>query len=139
MTKKPWRQAAQERCEAATEGPWYTVEPPWRGKLFGDYCQTYVVAGDPDPHKGAGVIDSILIDDCIEEEYPDLLAQSDSDLGFCAHARTDLPRALDLLDECEPLIRQLADEPCRKSSAVKPEDCGECPVCQAQKILARLA
>src|SRR5262245_7657798 len=77
-------------CETATPGPWYTVELPWRAQG----CGTYVVAGNPDPHVGRPVLDSIEIDEWdAEEEGPDY-SQSDSDLAFAAAARTGWPAAI---------------------------------------------
>ncbi len=79
-------------CGAATEGPWYMVELPRRTHYQGEYLPPYVVAGNRDPHLGKPVIDAVEIDDCTEEEYNELLDQSDADLKFCCSARTQLPR-----------------------------------------------
>lgn len=40
-------------AEKATPGPWHTVESPW----LPANCETYIVAGNPDPHVGRIVCD----------------------------------------------------------------------------------
>lgn len=86
-------------CNAATDGPWFTVESPWRASHYNkdtglhEAIGTYVVAGSPDPHAGTPVVDSIEIDKWPADEGPDY-SQSDTDLAFCASARTDLPACI---------------------------------------------
>jgi hypothetical protein len=74
--------AARERCEAATDGPWWVG-----GKGGGIECADYYVAHHVDPE----------------------------DAAFMAHARTDLPEALDLLERCRVLLGDIDatdDRPC---------------------------
>ena len=76
--------------EAATEGPWYTVDPIWLAPGLG----TYVVAGHHDPHVGTPVLDHIEIEEWdAADDGPDY-SQSWADLEFAAAARTAMPRLL---------------------------------------------
>ncbi len=116
-------QEIRERCQSATQGPWYTVESPWRASYYNketglnEPIGTYVVAGSPDPHVGTPILDSIEIDEWEVPEDgsycgPDY-SQSDADLNFAAHARTDIP---DLLAEVERLKQQITSAPFRPAS-----------------------
>lgn len=84
------REAARESREReakATPGPWFTVDLPWRSRDV----PTYVVAGNPDPHVGTPVLDSIDVDEWMEGEDPEeQIAQADENLAFAARARTEL-------------------------------------------------
>jgi len=75
------RQAARERCDAATPGPWDTDVPQEGG--------AELLAGSAYPTYRLAVF-----------EFPD-------DARFSGHARTDLPAALDLLDEKDREIARL--------------------------------
>lgn len=88
------RKAARARCAAATEGPWFVVGLP---RNPGD---PYICAGDEDPHVGSPVADLAL-----QEE----LSNADADAALIAHARTDLPAALDLLDQQDVTIAELTE------------------------------
>jgi hypothetical protein len=106
-------EAILARCEEATDGPWYVVGPPWRANWFDKESQrhrdipTYVVAGDPDPHRGTPVCDAASVDEypaddesvSPEQTYDALVAQTDADLEFIAHARTDVPQLVAALKE----------------------------------------
>ena len=87
---------------AATPGPWFTVDTPWRASEGG----TYVVAGSPDPHLGTPVLDSVEIMEWpAEDEGPDY-SQSDADLTFAARARSWVPT---LVAEIERLQAELKE------------------------------
>lgn len=93
-------------AEKATDGPWYLVEAPWRPHYYdkkrGEHVvlPTYVVAGNPDPHGGKGVLNSFDIDEWPDEKtYDQWVQQSDMDLEFAANSRTDLPAALSLIEQ----------------------------------------
>lgn len=114
----------QHRCERASKGPWFTVDPPWRASRYDKQTglhwilPTYVVASNPDPHVGQPVCDSIAIDEWeSKQQYDEILAQSDADLDFIAHARTDLP---DLL-KCVANLQSKLD-----AVAVRPIECPAC-------------
>lgn len=91
--------AARERANAATPGPWvadvreivqHSMGPLGTGPLsYYTGCATVVGAGytDGDP---VGV-------------------QRDEDRAFIAHARTDLPEALDAIEERDRLLRRVLD------------------------------
>lgn len=109
---KPDLAAIAARCATATEGPWYTVQPPWRGHYYNkatdmyEMLGTYVVAGDPDPHVGTPVLDSIDIDEWDGDTGPDY-SQSDADLNFGAHARTDIQYLLAYIAKLEAQVARL--------------------------------
>jgi len=89
------RKAARKRCEAATEAPWEVHDScSWRR------------IGTPS-HDGA-----ILRPTNDRDGHPNLNASND-DLDFMAHARTDLPAALDLLDR----IDEVRDDLERRAAA----------------------
>ena len=71
--------AAKKRCEAATEGPWYDSV----GDVFRD-------AGEP-------------IARC------QTLSKSRPDARFIAHARSDLPAALEALEEAQGALKVIGD------------------------------
>ena len=89
--------AARARCDAATDGPWTarrdTSEPrkEWREI---DAGRKRVVGGDWYERHRLG-----------ETETHCGVFLSEQNADFIAHARTDLPAALDLLDEVERLAR----------------------------------
>lgn len=93
ITKKSWREEARKRCEAATVGP-------------------YAIVSD-----GTGIGISTTQTKSLEsgllacmQDPPDYCArprqesEHRANAAFFAHARTDLPRALDLLDEKDAQI-----------------------------------
>ena len=89
MTKAE-AQAARARCEAATEGPWVWDAAPWV-----DYDRDKVapwLTGDD----GLG---PVITGDGIKAE--------ERDAELIAHARTDLPAALDMLNRCVTTIGAL--------------------------------
>ena len=86
MTPKE-RQAARERCEAATDGPW-------------EFACGFVSR-----------VNGTEIDDVIGVDSQSLsLSCSEYDGQFTAHARTDLPAVLDALDEADKKIERLKRE-----------------------------
>ena len=108
-------QEIRERCEKATPGPWFVVGPPWRASYphageMTDLLPTYVISGSDDPHAGTPVIDAISIDEWEAGKYHELLSQSDADLEFCAHARTDIPALIDRVEEQDEKIEALEAE-----------------------------
>jgi hypothetical protein len=77
----------EKLSEAATPGPWYTVDLPWRPPG----CGGWIVAGNPDPHVGKAVLDSIDIEEWDAELNGPDWSQSDADLEFAAAARAAVP------------------------------------------------
>lgn len=95
------RKAARARCEAATPGPWVVKDNVERympdeepGRIVYEYHWLSIGTAD----------DKNVIADmrACEWEPPD-----STDLDFIAHARTDLPLALDELDEKDAEIERL--------------------------------
>lgn len=84
------RQAARARCDAATPGP-------WKWETTNDYHALVQVGGlnilDVDGYEGEGGY---------EGDVPDE--------DFIAHARTDLPAALDELDAKDAEIERLREQ-----------------------------
>lgn len=85
--------------EAATPGPWFTVEAPWRANYYNreteshESIPTYIIAGSDDPHAGKPVLDAVHIEEWeTEEQKAAFVSQTDSDLGFCCIARSAIPR-----------------------------------------------
>lgn len=85
MTEDELKQI-EARCNAATPGPWHTCDPIWRQAN----SPGWVLAGDYDPHRGAGVVSALEIMEWEDGEDP-CYTQSDVDLDFIANARTDIP------------------------------------------------
>ena len=77
------RKAARKRCEAATAGPWRAREQGW---IWQDGTALRL--------EGAVAI-------VTDPDHP----SSKLDGNFIAHARTDLPKALDQIDADERLMR----------------------------------
>lgn len=103
----------QAACDAATPGPWHTVEAPWRGSWYDKEKEThvtlptYVIAGCEDPHAGTPVLAALDIEEWGEDNtYEDQVAKTDCDLGFTALARTALPL---LLAERMQLVEDLTE------------------------------
>jgi hypothetical protein len=70
------------RANAATEGPWYTVGPPW---LPSD-MPTWVQSGSEDPHARTAIIcEPPVFDIDISHNH------CDANMAFVAHAREDVP------------------------------------------------
>lgn len=126
MTPTDFVRRCREYAEKASEGPWYLVEAPWRPNYYdkkrGEHVvlPTYVVAGNPDPHSGQGVLNSFDIDDGPDgTTHDEWVQQSDFDLEFAAKSRTDLPAALLLIeqlirerDEARAEVERWQKEPC---------------------------
>ena len=70
-------------CEAATKGPWSTVDQIWLTKGQ----NTYIISGSQDPHVGKPVFD--LLDDDDERWH-----EVEANCHFASRARTDLPLAI---------------------------------------------
>lgn len=71
-------------ANAATPGPWFTVESPW----LPPGVPTYVIAGSADPHAGRLVCDFDFIED------RDQTDNSDADAAFIAAADPGIVKAL---------------------------------------------
>lgn len=71
--------AIRERCDAATEGPWYVSGSGW-------LCSR--------PNR------VVLLDGAVSDMY----ASRTPDAEFIAHARTDVPVLLDLVDRLQDLL-----------------------------------
>jgi hypothetical protein len=93
-----WRRLA----DAATKGPWYTVDSIWLPPGVG----TYVVAGHHDPHVGTPILDHVGIEEWDADTDGPNYDQSWADLEFAAAARTAVPA---LLAEVERLTTESAD------------------------------
>ncbi len=90
------RAAIRERANAATKGPWSTVDTPWGN---GDWVTT----GTGDPHGQAMVCSCDDWDSSDDEERrPDPLA----DASFIAHSRSDIPALLDALDATDARLER---------------------------------
>lgn len=85
------RKAARARCEAATDGPW-----EWRKTRY----RAWLEGADEE---------QILDDGSAWGEYSDQIDPDGSDADFIAAARTDLPAALDELDDKDAEIERLLD------------------------------
>lgn len=79
--------AIRRRCDAATEGPWHVVGPPWNDR------EPYIIHGDPNPYRGGYVADLCCLSDDINAAN-----NEQADAEFIAHARTDLPALLAAYD-----------------------------------------
>ena len=93
------RQAARERCEKAIPGPWET---------YGDRYATWLI------HKTGGWVFACVTDvkknpaDGQDNPEHDPTGQRAANTAaFIAHARTDLPAALDALDAKDAEIERL--------------------------------
>jgi hypothetical protein len=105
VTRPPFdAKAARARCEAATPGPWIASDDsePLRIGSHGEHPPAYV------PRMGRRYV---LGMDAAGRPYQPF----ERDAAFIAHARTDLPAALDeiealkaLLDEAAAIVREFA-------------------------------
>lgn len=101
-----WLDEAEARCAAATKGPWEFI--PGTDKN-GDSCDLLMAEipsaapADEDPEYA-----QVLFGNELGEQ------QLSANWDFAAHARTDLPRALDALREAEKALEEIyqASEPC---------------------------
>lgn len=103
MSESDWRKEARARCEAATKGPWFNRQ--------GGYNKTGIPKIYSDPEKDSYV------------------AHATSNGDFIAHARTDLPRALDLLDELEAWLRATKCNTCVHTEYIDPDAEKNCQDC----------
>lgn len=91
----------------ATPGPWYTCGLPWFQTGSG------VLAGSPDPHVGALIVDCESWDGEREEmiaDHPHIkIASPDDDAAFIAIARNDAPAIAAALIEAVEIIRGLVN------------------------------
>ncbi len=55
--------------KAATPAPWFLVGEPWAS---GQFCETYAVAGSPDPHGRAAVLQWVEVDEVTADDEGDL-------------------------------------------------------------------
>lgn len=70
----------------------------------------YVLAGSPDPHIVTVVLDGLLIEEWpVDQGGPDY-SQQDNDLDFAAHARTDVPKLLDYVEELQARVEKLEEQ-----------------------------
>ena len=91
----------EARAEAATPGPWYTVDPLW---LPREPTGTYVIAGHHDPHVGMPILDHIETEDGDADAPGPNYDQSWLDLEFAAHARADIPALLAEVRRLRPVV-----------------------------------
>ena len=83
------RPAARARCEAATEGPWkHRIQVLGNPGAMSERESDYYCGRGP-YHQTDTMGDKLM------------RTKADADALFIAHARTDLPAALDALDEAE--------------------------------------
>jgi len=78
--------AAKKRCEAATGGPWLVTDRNEAGDRYVGPAEEYV---------------AIVVRDALAR------LMTDANAEFIAHARTDLPAALEALEEAKGLIAAL--------------------------------
>jgi|APSaa5957512622_1039677.scaffolds.fasta_scaffold112964_1 hypothetical protein len=93
------RRAARERCDAATDGPWEAWDGPGIHAVDAADCRIVHEGLDPG---------------CLPRTH----ARQKRDGVFIAHARTDLPAALDDIETLEGVLRAViatADEVGRSS------------------------
>ena len=107
------------RLAAATPGPWFTVDLPWRPRG----CGSWIVAGNPDPHVGTPVLDSIDIEEWLADEDGPDYTQSDADLEFAAAARSDIPALLAEVDRLRGLLLSHRLDPDRCGHFLGGEQC----------------
>lgn len=84
---------ARERCENASDGPWQVQ----------DSCSWRRIGQAPPHEYRDGNVLSPRVDN---DGHPNLTVERD-DLDFIAHSRTDLPDALDDLEETRRALREL--------------------------------
>lgn len=109
------RAAARARCEAATLGPWVAYNA--RASVNGTACMTLAsLGGSPRPgtvHDGVWLADVRCDFLGVDGKRHDSLNSA-----FLAHARTDLPAALDELDAKDAEIARLRAEVARLEGRV---------------------
>lgn len=100
--------AIERRAEAATPGKWHTVQKPWL--LDGE--PTSVIAGSFDPHIGKPICEPTGLDDYdnTEDQDVELVTQSDIDMDFIAHARTDIPALVRELRAAREALEYIRDQ-----------------------------
>lgn len=107
-----WIEEAKARCAAASPGPW--AQPSanvFRVIAWKDGKPVLGVVESPDEHFYYGQQDLMT--------YREGERQCFDDRAFIAHARTDLPRALDALTEARSLSRRQAEEIARLRAALE--------------------
>lgn len=87
-------------AEAATPGPWYTLDPPW----LPSGANTSILAESPDPHVARFICDFDLW--TLDEESDKVSERPDADAAFIAAARTAVP---ELLAEREAMVARMAE------------------------------
>jgi hypothetical protein len=93
----------EREANAATPGPWFRVDPPWRASDM----PPWVVAGTPDPQSASrNVVDAFHIDewDGDSDDHPGY-SQEDADTEFIASARTDVPALVQRVRDLESEAR----------------------------------
>jgi hypothetical protein len=135
-----WMDDAKARCEAATAGPWVRDSDWWvlreedRGKDVNAFDE------DNDPPQVVPVVGMWI------EDRELRVTREDAD--FIAHARTDLPRALALIDEMAACLRMTVRVgsvhvyPCRWEDRVTipDHDVGcTCHVAKVRAVLTKVA
>lgn len=99
-------ESIKARLAAATKGPWFLVDHPWRLRD----APSYVVAGNEDPHAGKPVLMPVEHDEFTEDFTEEqAIQQADDDLDFAAHARSDVPWLLERLAEEHARAERLAE------------------------------
>lgn len=90
-----WLAEAKKRCDEATPGPWRTPG--------GDGTLDYLIETEALLSCREGYVygDEIIVND---------YETAKKDLQFIAHARTDLPKALDMLVRAKSLLMYLSDD-----------------------------
>lgn len=91
-----WLQKIRDRADKATPGPWVSITGDGP---FGTQSNVRTTEGWPE------VIASRTIVGAVKP-----VEQQESNFAFIAHARTDVPRLVELVGEMVELIDRLADE-----------------------------
>ena len=94
-----WRDAAKERCEKATHGPWAA------DTLTAGDCVVWAPNGDFLTNIGSSPFGPVTTWEELDK-YGEVTCfdGEKQNCEFIAHTRTDLPRALALLERCEQFI-----------------------------------
>tara|TARA_Y100001951_G_scaffold88698_2_gene80459 strand:+ start:2835 stop:3218 length:384 start_codon:yes stop_codon:yes gene_type:complete len=88
--------------EAATPGPWFTLDPPW---LPGG-AETSILAESPDPHVARFICDFDL---CMMDDDDRKSENPDADAALIVAAVNALPDLLDRLEKAEQALREIRD------------------------------
>ena len=114
-----WAQEISERADRATKGPWYLVNCDDRY-----FASMLRVTTAPDSERPEDTVAIVLLqmplEACVADE------RWDENAEFIVHARTDVPRLIELVEEMAETLDEMAPSYALEKGCFFPEDCTTC-------------